>query len=50
MKDLEAAGCRVIQVDEPAIREGLPLKNDRWPAYLEWAVNAFRYDLFSLSL
>lgn len=42
VKDLEAAGCRVIQVDEPAIREGLPLKNERWPGYLEWAVNAFR--------
>ncbi|GMH38377.1 hypothetical protein BSKO_06261 [Bryopsis sp. KO-2023] len=42
VKDLEAAGCRVIQVDEPAIREGLPLKKDRWTGYLEWAVDAFR--------
>jgi len=40
--DLEAAGIRVIQIDEPAIREGLPLKKADWPAYLDWAVRAFR--------
>ncbi|KAK9846062.1 hypothetical protein WJX84_008883 [Apatococcus fuscideae] len=40
--DLEKAGCRVIQVDEPALREGLPLKTDRWQPYLAWAVEAFR--------
>ncbi|MEO6778317.1 MAG: 5-methyltetrahydropteroyltriglutamate--homocysteine S-methyltransferase [Gemmatimonadaceae bacterium] len=40
--DLEAAGIRVIQIDEPAIREGLPLRPAQWPAYLEWAVAAFR--------
>ncbi len=40
--DLEAAGARVIQVDEPALREGLPLKQERWDAYLSWAVDAFR--------
>ncbi|TDI86188.1 MAG: 5-methyltetrahydropteroyltriglutamate--homocysteine S-methyltransferase [Chloroflexi bacterium] len=40
--DLEAAGARVIQVDEPALREGLPLKRARWEEYLEWAVDAFR--------
>jgi 5-methyltetrahydropteroyltriglutamate--homocysteine methyltransferase len=40
--DLEAAGARVIQVDEPALREGLPLKRDRWQTYLAWAVDAFR--------
>jgi 5-methyltetrahydropteroyltriglutamate--homocysteine methyltransferase len=40
--DLEAAGARVIQVDEPALREGLPLKPERWGEYLEWAVDAFR--------
>jgi 5-methyltetrahydropteroyltriglutamate--homocysteine methyltransferase len=40
--DLEAAGIRVIQVDEPAIREGLPLRRQRWPEYLEWAVFCFR--------
>ncbi|PYP58539.1 MAG: 5-methyltetrahydropteroyltriglutamate--homocysteine S-methyltransferase [Gemmatimonadetes bacterium] len=42
VKDLEAAGIRVIQIDEPALREGLPLRRTEWPAYLEWAVNAFR--------
>ncbi|HVH67314.1 MAG TPA: 5-methyltetrahydropteroyltriglutamate--homocysteine S-methyltransferase [Gemmatimonadales bacterium] len=42
VKDLEAAGIRVIQIDEPALREGLPLRRADWPAYLEWAVNAFR--------
>jgi 5-methyltetrahydropteroyltriglutamate--homocysteine methyltransferase len=40
--DLEAAGIKVIQIDEPAIREGLPLRHDRWNEYLEWAVNCFR--------
>jgi 5-methyltetrahydropteroyltriglutamate--homocysteine methyltransferase len=40
--DLEAAGARVIQVDEPALREGLPLKLERWNDYLSWAVDAFR--------
>ena len=40
--DLEEAGAPVIQVDEPALREGLPLRRDEWDAYLEWAVNAFR--------
>jgi 5-methyltetrahydropteroyltriglutamate--homocysteine methyltransferase len=40
--DLEAAGCRVIQVDDPALREGLPLKAERREAYLTWAVDAFR--------
>ncbi|MBB3808290.1 5-methyltetrahydropteroyltriglutamate--homocysteine S-methyltransferase [Pseudochelatococcus contaminans] len=40
--DLEAAGIRVIQIDEPAIREGLPLRKADWPAYLEWAVDSFR--------
>jgi 5-methyltetrahydropteroyltriglutamate--homocysteine methyltransferase len=42
VNDLEKAGIRVIQVDEPAIREGLPLRRADWPAYLEWAVRAFR--------
>lgn len=40
--DLEAAGARAIQVDEPALREGLPLKPERWDGYLTWAVDAFR--------
>jgi 5-methyltetrahydropteroyltriglutamate--homocysteine methyltransferase len=40
--DLEAAGIAIIQVDEPAIRELLPLREDGREAYLEWAVDAFR--------
>jgi 5-methyltetrahydropteroyltriglutamate--homocysteine methyltransferase len=40
--DLEAAGIRVIQIDEPALREGLPLIRSEWPNYLAWAVEAFR--------
>jgi 5-methyltetrahydropteroyltriglutamate--homocysteine methyltransferase len=40
--DLENAGIKIIQIDEPAIREGLPLRQKDRPAYLEWAVNAFR--------
>jgi 5-methyltetrahydropteroyltriglutamate--homocysteine methyltransferase len=42
VKDLEAAGIRVIQIDEPALREGLPLRRADWAVYLDWAVNAFR--------
>ena len=40
--DLERAGIGVIQIDEPALREGLPLRRGDWKAYLDWAVNAFR--------
>ncbi len=40
--DLEKAGIRIIQIDEPAIREGLPLRKKEAAAYLEWAVLAFR--------
>ncbi len=40
--DLEHAGIRVIQIDEPAIREGLPLRKENWDEYLRWAVRAFR--------
>ncbi|WP_316789086.1 5-methyltetrahydropteroyltriglutamate--homocysteine S-methyltransferase [Pedobacter frigoris] len=40
--DLEKAGIKIIQIDEPAIREGLPLRKADWQAYLEWAVKAFR--------
>ncbi|MGH7997651.1 MAG: 5-methyltetrahydropteroyltriglutamate--homocysteine S-methyltransferase, partial [Opitutaceae bacterium] len=40
--DLEAAGIGAIQIDEPAFREGLPLRKDEWGRYLEWAVAAFR--------
>jgi 5-methyltetrahydropteroyltriglutamate--homocysteine methyltransferase len=42
LADLEAAGIGVIQVDEPALREALPLRGDRRRAYLTWAVEAFR--------
>lgn len=40
--DLERAGIKIIQIDEPAIREGLPLKRAQWNTYLNWAVNAFK--------
>lgn len=40
--DLEKAGIRIIQIDEPAIREGLPLRKKDWQTYLEWAIKAFR--------
>ncbi|MBX6341643.1 MAG: 5-methyltetrahydropteroyltriglutamate--homocysteine S-methyltransferase, partial [Thermomicrobiaceae bacterium] len=40
--DLEAAGIGVIQIDEPALREGLPLRYAAWDEYLDWAVRAFR--------
>ena len=40
--DLEAAGIRIIQVDEPALRELLPLRESDRPDYLAWAVDAFR--------
>ncbi|OOB91316.1 5-methyltetrahydropteroyltriglutamate--homocysteine S-methyltransferase [Rathayibacter sp. VKM Ac-2630] len=40
--DLEGAGIRIVQVDEPALRELLPLEKANQPAYLEWSVGAFR--------
>ena len=40
--DLEKAGIGIIQIDEPALREGLPLRQSDWAAYLEWGVDAFR--------
>ncbi len=40
--DLEAAGIRIIQIDEAAFREGLPLRHAQWQHYLDWAVEAFR--------
>lgn len=40
--DLEKAGIKVIQIDEPALREGLPLRHKDWAAYLKWAVDSFR--------
>ncbi|QZN96726.1 5-methyltetrahydropteroyltriglutamate--homocysteine S-methyltransferase [Symbiopectobacterium purcellii] len=40
--DLESAGIGIIQIDEPALREGLPLRRSDWQAYLAWGVEAFR--------
>jgi len=40
--DLEEAGIQAIQIDEPAFREGLPLRKSNWNEYLDWAVDAFR--------
>lgn len=40
--DLEAAGIRIIQIDEAAFREGLPLRQSAWQGYLDWATEAFR--------
>ena len=48
VSDLEAAGVDIIQVDEPAIREGLPLRSDRWDEYLDWAVYSFRLSVSSV--
>ncbi len=40
--DLEAAGIGIIQIDEPGLREGLPLRRAQWREYLDWACRAFR--------
>jgi 5-methyltetrahydropteroyltriglutamate--homocysteine methyltransferase len=40
--DLEEAGIQAIQIDEPAFREGLPLRESQWDDYLDWAVECFR--------
>jgi 5-methyltetrahydropteroyltriglutamate--homocysteine methyltransferase len=40
--DLEKAGLRIIQIDEAALREGLPLRKSQWKEYLDWAVESFR--------
>lgn len=40
--DLEAAGIKIVQIDEAAFREGLPLRRSQWEHYLDWAVDAFR--------
>ncbi len=40
--DLEQAGAKMIQIDEAALREGLPLRRSEWKAYLDWAVESFR--------
>ncbi len=43
VRDLAEAGIPAVQVDEPAFREGLPLRRRDWPSYLDWAVRAFRH-------
>jgi len=40
--DLETAGIKIIQIDEAALREGLPLHKSEWESYLKWAVDSFR--------
>ncbi|TVP50719.1 MAG: 5-methyltetrahydropteroyltriglutamate--homocysteine S-methyltransferase [Halomonas sp.] len=40
--DLEKAGIKIIQIDEPALREGLPLRQYEWQSYLDWAVESFQ--------
>ena len=42
VQDLESAGTRIIQIDEAALREGLPLRRSDWDAYLDWAIGCFR--------
>jgi len=42
VEDLEKAGITVIQIDEAALREGLPLRKSEQPFYLDWAVHSFR--------
>ncbi len=42
VRDLEAAGAAIIQIDEAALREGLPLRRSEWQNYLDWAVESFR--------
>lgn len=42
VRDLEKAGCPIIQIDEAALREGLPLRRHDWKTYLNWAVESFR--------
>jgi len=49
VSDLENAGIRVIQIDEPAFREGLPLRKSDWAAYLKWAVNVFKISAASVA-
>ena len=42
VQDLEKSGVKIIQIDEAALREGLPLRHSEWQTYLDWAVEAFR--------
>jgi 5-methyltetrahydropteroyltriglutamate--homocysteine methyltransferase len=47
--DLEKAGATMIQIDEAALREGLPLRRSEWKAYLDWAVDSFRVSSSSVA-
>jgi 5-methyltetrahydropteroyltriglutamate--homocysteine methyltransferase len=49
VQDLEKAGIGIIQIDEPAFREGLPIKASGWKSYLDWAVKAFRLSASGVS-
>ncbi|WP_262691461.1 5-methyltetrahydropteroyltriglutamate--homocysteine S-methyltransferase [Kordiimonas aestuarii] len=49
VRDLEAAGIAIVQIDEPALREGLPLRRSDWQGYLEWAVDCFRFSASAAS-
>lgn len=49
VNDLVASGSQIVQVDEPAFREGLPLKRERWADYLRWASKAFRLSTSSVA-
>lgn len=42
VRDLESGGTAIIQIDEAALREGLPLRRSEWPRYLDWSIRAFR--------
>jgi 5-methyltetrahydropteroyltriglutamate--homocysteine methyltransferase len=47
--DLEKAGIKIIQIDEAALREGLPIRKENWANYLKWAVEAFRISASGVS-
>jgi len=49
VRDLERAGIAIIQIDEPAFREGLPLRRADQPAYLDWAARCFRLSASSVA-
>lgn len=42
VQDLEESGIKIIQIDEPALREGLPLRRNQWEDYLSWAIQSFK--------
>ncbi|HMI76961.1 MAG TPA: 5-methyltetrahydropteroyltriglutamate--homocysteine S-methyltransferase, partial [Buchnera sp. (in: enterobacteria)] len=48
VQDLEKSGIGIIQIDEPALREGLPLRKNDWADYLKWAVESFRLSFFGV--